>query len=139
MTDDADDAGDDPTFDPEAETVGDGWEGVFIYTSWGYGQTNVEMAQVVEVSDTGKTVLARLVEPERVEAERGSESLRPSADQYGEEFRLHVRNSGGDPAFRGSYPFINGDPEEGTRRGSFLPFSNTAGATVHQTPTNQGH
>lgn len=126
-------------FDPDAETVTDAWEGAFIYSSWGYGQTNVELAQIVEVSDSGKTVLARLVAAERVEAHKTSESLRPSAEQYGDEFRLHVRNSGGDPAFRGSYPFLNGEMDEGTRRGSFLPWSSTAGATVHQTATGYGH
>lgn len=143
MTDDEPDAAEDtdadPTFDPENETVTDAWTGAFIYTSWGYGQTNVEMAQIVEVSDSGKTVLARMVRPERVDAARGSESVRPTADQYGEPFRLHVRNSAGDPAFRGSYPYVSGDPEDGQRRDSFLPFGNAAGKTVHQTAPNHGH
>lgn len=129
----------DPTFDADAETVTDAWTGAFIYTSWGYGQTNVEMAQIVDVSSTGKTVCAKLVAAERVNTARTSESVRPSADQYGEAFRLHVRNSGGDPAFRGSYPYVNGDPEDGQRRGSFLPFDNTAGKSVHQTAPNHGH
>jgi hypothetical protein len=133
------DGGHDETFDPDAETVSDAWEGAFINTSWGYDQTNVEMAQIVEVSDSGKTVLARLVRPERVETDRGSESLRPSADQYGDEFRLQVRASRGDPIFRGSYPYISGDPDDGQRLDTFVPFDNASENTVHQTPTNYGH
>lgn len=129
----------DPTFNPDEETVTDAWEGAFIYTSWGYGQTNVEMARIIDVSDTGKTVLCRMVQPETVNNEQGSERLRPTADQYGDEFRLHVRNSGGDPAFRGSYPYINGEKDKVTRKDSFLPFSNTADQTVHQTPHGYKH
>jgi hypothetical protein len=129
----------DDTFDPEAETVTEEWEGAFIYTSWGYGQTNVELAQIVDVSDSGKTVLARLVKAEQAGISQGSESLRPSAEQYGDEFRLHVRCSGSDPVFRGSYPYINGEKETGTRKDSFLVFNNKAGSTVHQTAPNHGH
>ena len=129
----------DETFDADAETVTDAWTGAFIYTSWGYGQTNVEMAQIVDVSASGKTVKARLVVPERVSTERTSESVRPSAEQYGDEFRLYVRACRDDPAFRGSYPYINGEMDGGTRMDSFLPFSNTADHSVHQTAPNCGH
>ena len=89
----SDEDGDDanPTFDPDEETVTDAWEGAFISASWGYNQTNVELAQIVEVSDSGKTVLARFVTAERVGHGRTSEQLRPTAEQYGDEFRLHVR------------------------------------------------
>lgn len=137
---DADQESTDPFgLDPEAETVTDAAEGQFIYTSWGYGQTNVELAKIVDVSDTGKTVLARLVRPEVTDRAKGSESLRPTGEEYGEEFRLHVRAYGDDVSFRGSYPFIQGDPEKGTRMGSFGPFGNVAGGSVHQTATGYGH
>jgi len=126
-------------FDPDAETVDDTWVGAFIYTSWGYGQTNTAFAQIVNVSDTGKTVVARLVTAERVEAHRTSETLRPTAEQYGDEFRLHVRASGDEPAFRGSYPYIDGDAANGTRRDSFLPFGDIAGRTVRETRSEYGH
>ena len=129
----------DQAFDADAQTIGDIWTGTFIYTSWGYGQTNVELAQITEVSATGKTVKARLVTPAIVTRSRGSESLRPTGEQYGDEFRLYVRNSGGKPVFRGSYPYINGEMDEGTRKDSFLPFKTVAGYTVHQTPTGYGH
>lgn len=46
--------------------------------------------------------------------------LRPVAEQYGEAFRLHARCNGTrDPSFRGTYPYITGDPDDGTRMGSF--------------------
>jgi len=126
-------------FDADAEAVTDAWEGAFINTSWGYGQTNNDIAQIVEVSDSGKTVVARLVKTERVEAHKTYQSVQPTAEQYGDEFRLHVRNSGGDPAFRGSYPYVNGDADEGERKGSFLPYGDIAGKTLHETRPTCGH
>ena len=131
----------DPTFDPDAETVTDAWEGAYISASWGYNQTNVELAQIVEVSDSGKTVLAQFVTAERVGHGRTSEQLRPTADQYGEEFRLHVRDGiNSDPRFRGSYPLGNdGDMDGPTRRGSFYPWSNDPDNSIRQTATNHGH
>lgn len=130
------------SWDPEEETVSDEWEGVYLYTSWGYGQTNVEMAQIVEVSGTGKTVLARMVRPEKVENDgHGSDRMRPSSDRYGEEFRLQVRarHSGDEPMFRGSYPFIDGDMDNGTRLDNLYVFDNTPGETVHQTAHGYKH
>jgi hypothetical protein len=141
-TDNVTDSEQAPTFNADAETVTEAWEGVFLSTSWGYGQTNTELAQIVEVSETGKTVLARLVTAERVAHDRANEYLRPNAEQYGDEFRLHVRNSHGDagnPVFRGSYPYINGDTDDGTRRDSFRPFDNTPENSIRQTAPNHGH
>jgi hypothetical protein len=130
----------DPTFDPDEETVTEAWEGTYISASWGYNQTNVELAQIVEVSDSGKTVLARFVAAERVGHGRTSEQLRPSAEQYGEQFRLQVRSVRGDPMFRGSYPLGNdGDMDGPTRRGSFYPWSNDPDNSIRQTATNHGH
>jgi hypothetical protein len=130
----------DPTFDPDEETVTNAWEGAFISASWGYEQTNVELAQIVEVSDSGKTVLAQFVAAERVGHGRTSEQLRPTADQYGDEFRLQVRSVRGDPMFRGSYPLGNdGDMDGPTRRGSFYPFSNDPETSIRRTATNHGH
>ena len=131
----------DPTFDPDEQTVTDAWEGAFISASWGYNQTNVELAQIVEVSESGKTVLARFVTAERVGHGRTSEQLRPTAEQYGDEFRLHVRDGiESDPRFRGSYPLGNdGDMNGPTRRGSFYPWSNDPDNSIRQTATNHGH
>jgi len=83
----------DAAFDADAGTVTDEWAGAFIYTSWGYGQTNVNFAQIVEVSDSGKTVLARMVTANVDTRSNGTEGVLPEGDQYGESFRLHVRGS----------------------------------------------
>jgi ribosomal protein L12E/L44/L45/RPP1/RPP2 len=141
-SDDGPEDGDDtdPTFDPDEETVTDAWEGAFISASWGYNQTNVELAQIVEVSGSGKTVLAQFVTAERVGHGRTSEQLRPTADQHGDEFRLQVRSVRGDPMFRGSYPLGNdGDMDGPTRRGSFYPWNNDPDNSIRQTTTNHGH
>jgi hypothetical protein len=128
------------TFDADAETVTDDWEGVYLSDSWGHGQTNVELAQIVDVSDSGKTVLARLVAGERVDHGRTSDQLRPTAEQLGDEFRLHVREIRGEPRFKGSYPLSNdGDMDGPTRRGLFRPWSNDAGESIRQTATGYGH
>jgi hypothetical protein len=135
------DEGEDTTFDADAETVTDAWEGAFLSASWGYEQTNAELAQIVEVSGSGKTVVARMVVAERVGHGRNSTQIRPTAEQYGDEFRLHVRSPNGKPAFRGSYPLSNdGDMDDGpTRRGSFYPFDNDPENSVRRTATNHGH
>jgi hypothetical protein len=129
----------DDTFDADEESVTDAWEGAYIYTSWGYNRTTVNFAQIVDVSGSGKTVVARLVHADVVENERGSQQMRPDAEQYGDAFRLHVRAVRSDPSFRGSYPFATGDEDDGTRLDSFLPFDNSPDKTVHQTPPNHGH
>lgn len=127
------------SFDAAAETVTDAWVGTFIYTSWGYEQTNVTFAQIIDVSGSGKTVRARLVTAETVRRSKASDHLRPTPQQYGDEFRLHVRNCRGDPAFRGSYPYLNGDMDDSTRLDSFLSFTNTADNTVRQTAPHHRH
>jgi len=135
-------ATDNKTFDAEAETVTDAWEGVFLHSSWGYGQTNVEMAQIVDVSDSGKTVKARMVRAETVENDgHGSDKMRPTAEQYGEEFRLQVRSDhrGEEPIFRGSYPYIDGTKEGGTRLDNLYVMNNDADSTVHQTAHGYKH
>ena len=135
------DGGQDAPFDADSETVTEAWEGAFLSASWGYNQTNVELAQIVAVSDSGKTILARLVGAERVSHGRTSVQLRPTTEQYGDEFRLHVRTVSGSPVFRGTYPLGNdGDMDDGpTRRGSFYPFDNDAENSIRETATNHGH
>lgn len=129
------------TWDPDAETVTDAWEGVFLHSSWGYNQTNVEFAQIVDVSDSGKTVLARMVRGEVAERSQGSDGMLPSAEQYGDEFRLQVRADyrGEEPCFRGSYPYIDGDMDNGTRLDNLYVMSDNPDATVHQTAHGYKH
>lgn len=124
--------------DDGSATVTDDWVGEFVYASWGYGQTNVEIAQITEVSDTGKTVKAVMVAPEVAERSRGSESLAPTDQRIGEEFRLQVREGyKGEASFRGSYPHVDGNPENGTRLDSFGRLDEDS--TVHQTPHGHRH
>jgi len=80
-----------------------------------------------------------MVRGQCVEQSNGSDSLRPSAEQYGDEFRLHVRGFDGEPIFRGSYPYIDGDMDTGKRRGSLTPWSNKADKTVHRTSHGYRH
>lgn len=122
--------------DLDAETVTDAWEGAAIYARWGYGQTNVDVARIVDVSDTGKTVVAQLATAERVDATRTDVRLEPTRDTYGDRFRLHVRNFVDRVAFRGSYPHATGEKADGTRRGSFYPWQ---GDPLRQTRSTTGH
>ena len=126
------------TADGPQSTVSQAWEGVFLYGSWGYNQTNVDFVQIVEVSDSGKTVKAKCCMGKRQSAGQGSESVAPLGETYGDEFRLHVREFNGSPVFRGSYPFIDGDMDEGTRSGSFYPYDKGEKG-VHQTAPGYGH
>lgn len=126
------------TVDQEAEAVGQEWVGECLYSSWGYGQTNVEFARIVEVSDSGKTVVAQMCEAEVTDRGEGSEQLAPTGETYGDEFRLHVRTSDRGVSFRGSYPYIDGDTEKGTRLDSLGWFSG-ASESVHQTPHGYRH
>ena len=139
-------------YDADAETVDDTWVGVFISCSWGYDQTQNNYAQIVDVSGSGKTVVARRVGT-NVEGRpnKTTEKTTPDAKHVGPEFRLHVRSGSNDrPMFKGSYPYIwseiidyendpkgyNGEPS--TRMGLFLPCDNHA-EPDYQTAPNAGH
>ena len=103
-------------------TVSDNYEGRYISTNWGYNRTNREFAKIIEVSDTGKTVVAQLVKTETVEGDtKRDKRVEPTDETYGDPYRLHVRDSGvsDEPCFRGSYPYISGDPDDGQRSGTF--------------------
>lgn len=134
-------------FDPVEETVTDEWVGVFIDCSWGYNQTNRDYAQIVDVSGSGKTVVARRVGTEVVDRpNKTTEHVTPTADHVGPEFRLHVRAYSDDstePSFRGSYPFIwsecvDGEENPSTRMGHFSPCDKRA-EPDYQTAPNAGH
>lgn len=125
------------SFDPDEETVGDDWEGTTIHTSWGYNATNVELAEIVEVSDSGKTVVAQRVTAETEAQSKASEQVGRGGDRFGDTFRLHVRACRDEPIFRGSYPHVDGEKDSGTRRDSFYPLEDDE--TVHQTPSQYGH
>lgn len=118
---DADDDSTELEYDADEGAVNDAWEGEFIGASWGYRKTTNDIAVITEVSDTGKTVKARLVALERVDSHKVHDEVQATAEPYGDEFRLHARGDGDEPYFRGSYPYIDGDEDEGTRMGTFTP------------------
>ena len=132
-------------YDPEAETVSDSWVGVFISCAWGYGQTQRNYAQIVDVSDTGKTVLCRRVGNKVVDRpDKTTEHVLPDSEHVGPEFRLHVRSySEENPSFKGSYPYIwsellDEDAEPSTRSGLFTVCDERA-KPDYQTAPNAGH
>ena len=94
-----------------------------LHTSWGYDMTMNDFCKVLEVSKTGKTVKVRMV----VTVTNGGEHYPGSTGKasagskmVGPEFRLHVRNYGGDSQyFVGSYPFMADHDSNSKRRGSF--------------------
>ena len=114
-------------------------EGDFIYTSWGYDQTNVEFAKIVSVSDTGKTVKAVRVPGRRVDKESGkgnmyvepvdSRQTEAHGDEVLEEFRLQVR----DGFLVGSYPLSKNDS---TRKGNWYKYE---GKPRRETAPGFGH
>ena len=113
--------------------------GDIFYTSWGYDQTNIDFAQIVEISPSGKTVKCRMMSKERV----GKWNVRPTT-LYGVVFRLHVRRWNGEAYLRGSYPFVQGlgvQVEDKTkwgtalRRGSFSKYTKP----IYETPIGMGH
>jgi len=128
----------DAAFDADAGTVTDEWAGAFIYTSWGYGQTNVNFAQIVEVSDSGKTVLARMVTANVDTRSNGTEGVLPRRRSVRRVVPAPRPRQRARASFRGSYPYIDGDPESGERLDSFIPVAE-AGESIHRTPTNHGH
>jgi hypothetical protein len=134
----------DEHYNPEAETVSDAWVGVFVSCAWGYDQTQQNYAQIVDVSESGKTVLCQRVGAEVVDRpNKTTEHVLPTAERVGPEFRLHVREGCNDePVFRGSYPYIwselqdSGEPS--TRMGTFLVCDDNA-RPDYQTAPNAGH
>lgn len=125
------------TRDDGKPIVGEEWVGETIYTSWGYGQTTVNLARIVDVSDSGRTVVAKMAVADRESTHKTSEEVSATDETYGDEFRLYVRESRGDVRFRGSYPYIDGDMDNGTRKGSFSRLETDD--SVRQTATNYGH
>lgn len=114
--------------------------GDIFYESWGYDQTNIDFAQVVRISLTGKTVICRMMGKERATPE----SVKPT-EAWGIEFRLKVdpwfdRESGvfRGTYLRGSYPFVqsnNSTPNPSYRFGIFNRYTEP----VYETPFGMGH
>ncbi len=110
--------------------------GSVFYESWGYDQTNIDFAQVVAFSPTGKTVLCRMMGKKDAPAQhRGFNPSRPIMEAwencldheaclvhskhttntalvmptqpYGITFRMKIDTGyQGEPAIKGSYPYV---------------------------------
>jgi len=119
-------------------------EGNFLYTSWGYNQTNREFAKIVDISDTRKTVLCRRVPSRTLEgSNRRDKKVMPKDEPYGEEFCLHVRESsrGDKPEDKyyltGTYPTVIRDGEtQATRKGNLYFWNKTS---ARETRPGMGH
>lgn len=93
--------------------------GTKLHTSFGYDMTINDFAVIVEVSKTGKTVMARMVKKSTNGLEHGpggSGKASATDEMYGEKFRLHVRYWGRMKEFYfvGSYPFCGNSKRKGT-------------------------
>jgi len=115
--------------------------GDYIYASWGYDQTNIDFAQIVKISPTGKTLVARMVRRGIVneESTRMADAVVP-VEPYGKEFRLQIRSrdrADGTQRFSlvGSYPFIYSD-QSSKRKGYFTLWD---GMSKFQTNSQFGH
>jgi hypothetical protein len=93
-------------------------EGKYVYCSWGYNQTNINFAKIIEVSDSGRTVVCRIVEKDFIEQKCTEKVIEPTDNTKRDKFRLYVRE-GRDLYFRGSYPFTD---DGSTRRDTFFPY-----------------
>lgn len=113
---------------PDAVKIGD-----IFYESWGYDQTNIDFAQVVGLTASGKTAICRMMSQRMTESTGWmSEKVVPK-DVVGIEFRLLIRQSktGGKEIYlRGSYPLVQRDDGYVSKRsGWFFRFD---GAPVYQ-------
>ncbi|WP_154019925.1 hypothetical protein [Halococcus sediminicola] len=119
-------------------------KGDFLYTNWGYNQTNREFAKIIEVSDTRKTAVCSRVKSRTLEGgNRRDEKVMPVDEEIGETFRLHVRESsiGDEPREKyyltGTYPTVVRDGENvSTRKGNLYFWNKTS---VAKTRPGMGH
>jgi len=119
-------------------------EGDYLYTNWGYNQTNREFAKIIEVSDTRKTAVCRRVNSRTLEGgNKRDKEIMPADEEHGETFRLHVRKSstGDEPRDKyfltGTYPTVTRDGESVSTRNGNLYFWNKT--SVAETRPGMGH
>jgi len=116
--------------DPEEGIVSEDVVGKFLYTSWGYNQTNVDFAHIIGITSSGKSVRVQIVGAEVESRSTGQDNLKPTeTPKFEETVNLRVKCSNGNVRFRGSYPFADGD-----KRGpeSFFLFDKeSVGQTSH--------
>jgi hypothetical protein len=116
--------------DPDEGIVSEDVVGTFLYTSWGYDQTNIDFAHVVGVTSSGKSVRVQIVEATVESRSKGQDNLAPTeTPKFEETVNLRVKCDDSGIRFRGSYPFADGG-----KRGpeSFYLFDkDSVGQTAH--------
>ena len=143
-------------------------KGDIFYDSWGYDQTNIDFAQVVSLSPSGKTVLCRMMGKQQAKpSHRGynpitgkwetcaspetckvhgkhtsNTALVEPTTPYGIVFRMRA-DSGyhGEKAIKGSYPFvqIENHPSPDQRVHKRLGYFSLYTEPVYETPAGMGH
>lgn len=95
--------------------------GDIFYESWGYDQTKIDFIKVVALSPSGKTATCKMMSQKTVNVGDGyapmTEHVIPDKE-YGEPFRLRVKEYDHKPELAGTYPFCDG----GKRLGYFWPW-----------------
>jgi hypothetical protein len=90
--------------------------GDIFYESWGYDQTNIDFVRVIALSPTGKTAICKMMSQKEVDVGSGyapmSEHVIPDKE-YGEPFRLVIRESNHEPRLAGTYPYCQGSKKPG--------------------------
>ena len=81
--------------------------GDMVYSSWGYDQTNVDFWQVIEVSESGKSVTMREVSQKYVETGFMSGNVVPVADDFTGEPSRHIVKPGDRVCIGKSYTSAN--------------------------------
>ena len=108
--------------------------GDYIYTSWGYDQTNIDFAVITEISKTGKTIKARRTKAKVVDDAKYSDGLAPT-EPVGDWFRLYVRYHDDNRVyFVGQYPYCLGFSDR--RMGYFWLWD---GNPKYETKSQYGH
>jgi hypothetical protein len=100
--------------------------GDVFYESWGYEQTNIDFAQVVALSKTGKTAICQMMS-QKITSTEGLSSMAEMVvpdTVAGDTFKLLVRDA---DTLRGSYPFCNNKDSK-----RFGIFSRWKGEPVYQ-------
>jgi hypothetical protein len=96
--------------DAEEGIVSEDIVGEYLYTQWGYNQTNVDFVKVIGVTSSGKSVRVQVVEGAVESRQKGQDNLTPSDTvKFEEEVTLRTKCRKGKVHFRGSYPFADGD------------------------------
>lgn len=117
--------------DPENGIVSEDVVGQFLYASWGYKQTNIDFAQVVGITSSGKSVRVKIVEGTVKSRQTGQDNLAPTeTPKFEETVTLRTSCRKGKVHFRGSYPHT-GDGDKRGPENFYLFDRDSVGQTAH--------